>query len=134
MAAKKATERIPSYTDPDGFKLVVDDQREGWIIGWASPEDGVVDAVIGNEYFPADKDPDRAWCISTDTLKEYFTKQEWGLPEPGEPFAFESERHAKEALRLINAKLHYAKQNKPIPDWAEKALAAGWSPPKGWKP
>jgi hypothetical protein len=43
---------------------------------------------------------------------------------------WESRKEATAALRMAKEAL---KQKRPLPDWAEKALAEGWTPPKGWK-
>jgi hypothetical protein len=43
---------------------------------------------------------------------------------------WESEKLARAALRVAKEAL---KQERPLPDWAQKALEAGWKPPKGWK-
>ncbi len=43
---------------------------------------------------------------------------------------WESEKQAIAALRIAKEAL---KQERPMPDWAKTALAAGWKPPKGWK-
>lgn len=43
---------------------------------------------------------------------------------------WESKSAAQAALRIAKEAL---KQERPMPDWALKALEAGWKPPKGWK-
>jgi len=43
---------------------------------------------------------------------------------------WESKKQAQAALRVAKEAL---KQERPLPDWAQKALEAGWTPPKGWK-
>lgn len=51
---------------------------------------------------------------------------------------FYSQGHATKLLRAARARLKLAKieweSSVPVPDWVGKALAAGWKPPKGWKP
>lgn len=51
---------------------------------------------------------------------------------------FEEESQRKKALALARAARQAAKRefNTDVawPDWAQQALAAGWKPPKGWKP
>lgn len=47
-------------------------------------------------------------------------------------FYWHTKAKATAALRQIKEALKHA--DKPLPEWAEKALAAGWKPPKGWKP
>lgn len=41
---------------------------------------------------------------------------------------------ATKALRAANAALKVAQSKVSVPGWAQKALAAGWKMPKGWKP
>ena len=56
-------------------------------------------------------------------------------------FYWESKSVASRVLRVVNAARRefdiWCKQQKaktPLPDWAVKALAAKWKPPKGWEP
>jgi len=37
-------------------------------------------------------------------------------------------------MRTIKTALRHAHDDTPWPEWALKAQAAGWKPPKGWKP
>jgi hypothetical protein len=43
---------------------------------------------------------------------------------------WENEKQARAALRVAKEAL---KQERPMPEWAQTALAEGWTPPKGWK-
>jgi hypothetical protein len=47
---------------------------------------------------------------------------------------FEGRAEAQKALRIARAALKAFRENKPWPEWALKAQAAGWKPPKGWSP
>lgn len=51
---------------------------------------------------------------------------------------FRSMGPAMKLLRVARARLKLAKieweSSAPVPDWATKAIAAGWKAPKGWKP
>lgn len=49
-------------------------------------------------------------------------------------FELESETKAKELRALASETVKRALEETPLPAWAETALAAGWKPPKGWKP
>jgi len=49
-------------------------------------------------------------------------------------FWWETERQAKEALAKIKVLAKATLSSVPWPDWAVQAAAAGWKPPKGWKP
>lgn len=45
-----------------------------------------------------------------------------------------SKADAQKALKAANAALEAHRSCKPYPEWAVKALAAGWKAPKGWNP
>src|SRR5882762_6400461 len=49
-------------------------------------------------------------------------------------FYWNTEPQAKRAKTAINAAIKSARSKRPLPDWAIKAIAAGWKAPKGWKP
>lgn len=52
--------------------------------------------------------------------------------EEGGAFFWESKSGAAKALRV--AKEVVKNRERPLPDWAIKAIAAGWKAPKGWEP
>lgn len=54
--------------------------------------------------------------------------------EEGRFLAWESRSQAMAACRAARAAVKLAASNKPLPEWAKKAIAAGWKAPKGWKP
>ena len=47
---------------------------------------------------------------------------------------WDSVTDAKKAKASANAAVKAYRVNKPLPDWALQAKAAGWTAPKGWKP
>lgn len=131
---KKATQRIPKYVDEDGLYLAIDDRDYIIKIGWYDPEEGEFGLYLCNEHYK-DTKAGAENNIAIDTVKDYF--RENGIPIPGgykQDFEFDKVTEARKVLRIINAKLHYMRDNKPMPDWAKKAIEEGWSPPKGWKP
>lgn len=135
VAAKKApvkTERIPRYKDRDGQYLAIEERGYVYKIGWYDPAEAMFGLMLANAQI-ADRDADDT-NLASEVCKDYFDKYSMYLPRVGSDYEFDDKRDAQACLRIINAKLHYAKKSKPIPDWAEKALAAGWSPPKGWEP
>ena len=115
----------------DNPTLVLEEARGRFYLCWQYPEDtgGVLgqDPSDGEGSCPDDKDQD-AWehWVASKAIRscKEVQRDPYG-------FYFESEALAKKALRVAKAAL---KADKPIPEWAEKALAAGWKPPKGWKP
>lgn len=54
-------------------------------------------------------------------------------PDYVEPFfLWDSKSQAALALRAIKIALKAHRDAKPLPAWAQTALAQGWRPPKGW--
>lgn len=47
-------------------------------------------------------------------------------------YYWESHKAAATALRTI--KEAWKHRERPLPEWARQAIAAGWKAPKGWKP
>lgn len=105
--------------------LAVVDAVAGWSIAWwHEGEDGL---YLGQEVPCADQE--------TQVAQDAITAA--GLaPERDRngAWVWGSKRQASAALKVANAALIAAESDKPLPDWAQKALAHGWKPPKGWKP
>lgn len=61
-----------------------------------------------------------------------------GVSRHGHGFEFETVTKAKQFLAAMRAEMKAAKAEfttgVPWPEWAKQAKAAGWKPPKGWKP
>jgi hypothetical protein len=56
-----------------------------------------------------------------------------GLKRDGRGYYWETKRAATTALRAMNLAIKND-GGPPWPEWATKAAAEGWKPPKGWKP
>ena len=56
-----------------------------------------------------------------------------GVQRDHSGFFWETKTAAQAALRVARAAIS-AGADRPIPDWAQKALEAGWRAPKGWRP
>jgi len=101
-------------------RLVVFEQAHNWAIGWDFGEG--CDAFLGQDpkdgtgKAPVDKDSWEHWAASK------------ALRDAGLGFKFDSRTEALKALSLARAAL---KTKRPFADWELKALAAGWTPPKG---
>jgi len=115
-------------------KLGLFDESKGFRIRWIDPEDGEEGGAVGDardEYKKApDPNKDRdAWevYIVETALKDLDPKPEFDL----EGYFWDNKREAHAAFRIAKAALE---QEKPMPDWAKKAVAEGWKPPRGWKP
>ncbi len=114
-------------------KLVLEEDRGGmWRIKWVIAEDDWGDGAVLGEGTAKD------WEGPAPTSREDW--EHWaaqraasataGVERDQNGFFWESTRDAKAALRVAKEAL---KQDRPMPEWATKALAAGWKPPKGWK-
>lgn len=110
-------------------KLVVDNAyHRSYRIYWE--DDGDLgghlcqDQKDGTGEAPQDRDEWEHWAASR------AVRQSPGVEFDLSGAFWELERDAKAALRLAREAL---KQDRPLPDWAQKALAEGWKPPKGWK-
>lgn len=104
----------------DPCRLVVIETHSDFKIGWVHSEDGE-GLVLG----PDDVDePDTRAAIAAVRGTESWVRD-------GE-FRWETVAGAKAALRL--AKMAIKNRERPLPEWAKTALAAGWKAPRGWKP
>lgn len=128
----KKTKRIPRYQDKEGLYLVIDDRNYDLRISWYIPYDEDYGLYLANE--DRVRGEDKETNIAIDVLRKYWISKGWTLPDVGRDFVFNHLCDARAALRLINTRLHYEQESKPLPKWAKTAIAAGWSPPKGWKP
>ncbi len=70
--------------------------------------------------------------------KEWAEQNPKGLIQSHGGFEFENVTTAKRFLAAMRATLKAARSEydtgAPWPEWAKQAHAAGWKPPKGWKP
>jgi len=122
------------YKADDGSYLEVDEQDGAHRLAWFFPEDEDFGAYVGDrdvsETREGDTDEDKKakWEIMTaDAAAKPFScgKSSYG-------YEFETEKKAKLALLAANTSL--LNGGAPMPTWATTALAAGWTPPKSWKP
>ena len=110
-------------------KLIIEEDRYRFRIVWFLADEGEQGAFLGERDYTQD-DPDRAsdedrpHIAATLAVKSLKPDRDIG------GFWWETQREAKHALIAANAAIKGA----PWPDWAVKAKAAGWSPPKGWTP
>lgn len=118
-------------------KLNIFEGADGYYLAWEFPED--IGAELGELYTVRDNclppEPSKA-----ENFDEYITwlaektalecKPDWINTR----FNWETKTGGLRALRTIRAAMKSATADKPWPEWALQASAAGWKPPKGWKP
>lgn len=115
------------------YPIVDDRESRNWKyrISWYLPEDEDIGGSVGDEVF-TEKDltnPD----FDRDCVVAYMAAKETAGVDRDTGFYWDTEAKAKAALRIVRAALK-ADGGAPMPDWAIRALAAGWKMPKGWKP
>jgi hypothetical protein len=138
--------KVKRYVAPEGeyldiFESSGHQQPYGYYIAWFLVEDGDVGGVLGDEKYPKNYVPknEGSWSCYTATMAvDAFAKtldsDRVTKGNSYDTWYFERRSDAVEALRQANAALSLGWQDKPMPEWAVTALAAGWTPPKGWKP
>jgi hypothetical protein len=114
--------------------LVDDNDRDCFRITWYLAEEGDMGATIGDgdrytedqlaKAEPADR-PHIIACLTA-------VKTD-GVTRDSHGFRWESRAKATVALRAINLSIKND-GGAPWPEWALKAKAERWTPPKGWKP
>ena len=130
MAKSKVTKlRAKRYVTEDGSYLAIDESGD-YSIGWVIPDEGEFGAYIGDTDYnsptaPKSKDEWEAWAVYQAVKPFAEGKSQLN------GFYFGSKRQAQLALQAANASLV---SNAPWPEWAVRAKAAGWTPPKGWRP
>ena len=103
--------------------------HEPWGIAWFC--DGEEGGHIGECYDATKAEPPR----SDDESWQQWTIERAALPfcadghDHRNGFKFENQAMARKAMAAIKLAL---KATRPLFDWENKALAAGWKPPKGW--
>jgi hypothetical protein len=106
--------------------------RHAWALAWVL-DDGELGGEIGEIH------PSKLIDDDEDVLKLAYeaAKPFADGHRPRHGFIFHTESRAKKAAAAVRAafKADAAKQaGKPLPEWAQKASAEGWKPPRGWKP
>jgi hypothetical protein len=115
-------------SDPDEMRLEWFEDAYTYFIAWADP-DGM-GLALG-------EDADRPDCsgdhkAATEAAR-IATLQTFSVGYLGR-LEWESVSAVKKALRAARAAVKAWRAELPMPDWALKATAEGWKPPKGWRP
>ena len=125
----KKIQRIPRYEDKDGYYVDIFENRSEIFLAWTT--DGYDEGARLVEVYDAGEE-NKAIIEALESVKS--SNQGYVYKDRDGVYTFESIRVAREAKRLVNAALWNVQNKKPLPDWAQKAIAEGWSPPKGWRP
>ena len=123
-------------------RLIVMDSTEGFCIAWYLQEEGDTGAVIGEmrwgevTKFEGSKDPDeRLWFLAERLCQEEARLHPDELVQyRARGYTWDSRARAALMLKRIKAQFQAQESGRPLPEWAKTAMAAGWKPPKGWKP
>lgn len=116
--------------------LVVDDREEcHWKhrLSWYIPEDEDIGGSLGDEQYTED-DLTKVDASDVDCVVAYLAASKLDTVQRDHSgFYWETRSQAVAALRIVKAAIA-AGVDRQMPDWAQKALAAGWKAPKGWRP
>lgn len=123
----------PSYVCEDGMFLALNERSDGYyVIGWWDPNSDCFGAFLGEGLAsfetPRDRDEWEFW-IADKAVAEFAEERVKTIA----PFRFKNQKIARLALSAANKALREG-NDVPWPAWAIQAQAAGWTPPKGWKP
>lgn len=111
----------------DDMVLSVTDERDGYCLAWCDDDgpglylgesDGHLDESAGEHRAAVEA----ASAIGNPTRGEY------------RRLCWDSLTSARKALAAAKAAVRAFHDGAPMPDWALKAIAEGWKPPRGWKP
>lgn len=136
-------------------KLDLYDDRGFVVIAWVDADDGDMGGCVGQEFGHSLSSINIGLAKAQRSLSwdnfEYFHTERYarqlanaghdGLVEPkpsSSGYLFEDFASAKRFLVKLRANQKVAAKEYldgvPRPAWEAEALAAGWKPPKGWKP
>ena len=106
----------------------IDERYNGYFIGWYIREEGEYGYYLStrsqDKEEPSNREDYECWLA--DRAAAPFADGETDLG-----CFFETRTTARKALAAVKLAI---KVKRDVPEWAETALAAGWKPPKNWKP
>lgn len=115
-----------------GAKLVLDDSGDDFRLGWDFFDGEGINSWLGNELAAAEEwhAAGRPESEDADNFAANLAVKDLAHQLDRDDFRWESRSAAQKALAVAKAaaKNPYGR----ILDWEQKALAAGWKPPKGW--
>lgn len=119
--------------EDDRSELQIQVCRDGYRVAWWFPEDEDFGIALGDRpYTP--KDLPAPSSARWDHIAASLAVADVGTPErDDEGLLWPTEAAARRALKVAQAAMA-RRGEQPWPEWAMTAHAAGWTPPKGWKP
>ncbi len=135
MAKTKTTAKTKgkakAKADVNQYSLEMYEERYVIRIRWIVDDDCGAD--LGEDVYTKE-DLDKADADSRDHILACLTAaQTTGVSRDERGYYWEGNSHATNAFRLINTALKND-PGVPWPEWAMRAKAEGWKPPRGWKP
>ena len=120
--------------------VVVEDRQAGFRIQWQLDDDMFdTGGFLGqskrepSNKVPKDQDSREYWAYEKAGFQIIKEGDQDTRGHDSTGFWWESHLEARTALTRIKA-VATALMDVSWPEWAKTALAAGWKPPKGWKP
>jgi hypothetical protein len=120
-------------------RLAIEERGGAYRIGWYFYGDENEDEEFGlmlGDHIVSDGIDNRETQAAADAIAASPFRPDYpeSLAKRGRAWTWESKSKAQKALAIANAAIKALNAKKPWPDWALKAVAAGWKAPKGWKP
>lgn len=124
-------------------KLILESKFDGkTYIYWFLEEFDDIGSALGDDLNviaearggPKDGSTDDEYAEHQDYLLANQTAAKLAVYRDTAGFFWYSETAARKAMGTINATRKAAQAEKPWPEWAVQAVAAGWKAPKGWRP
>jgi len=125
-------------------KLVVTEDFNGmYFIAWLLDDDygaSIGELCSSSGILPAEPSIDHADEVSIADYENWFVtkivaeSKDVEFDRHERRFVWETKTAAFQVLRNVRARLRAWRQDIPLPDWAQQAIAHGWKMPKGWKP
>lgn len=117
------------------YLVVNDHESDNWKyrLSWYLPEDDDIGGNVGDLSY-TESDLKTLGAGDVDCAIAYLAVAKLdGIQRDSRGVFWDTRAAAQSALRVAKAAIT-AGVDKPMPDWAQKAIAAGWKAPKGWKP
>jgi hypothetical protein len=119
----------------DPYLIVNDREGDKWKyrLSWYLPEEDDIGGSVGDASY-TEVDLKALDASDVDCAIAYLALAKLaGIQRDVNGFFWETHAAAQTALRVVKTAIT-AGADRPLPDWARSALAAGWKAPKGWKP